>query len=174
MITLFGALCIVMTAQGDALPILYNLGDLHLKLARVTQVDSVRDFQSRLAPNPGQRMWVVRLTGRASKPCILAAEVRELAAVYLKPGTEPVSSRIQIRLSDAINLGGEAGGWAIIPEGATSGSQSVPVRAPGPVHIDVAFILPANVTEFNLRIPSALPQKVKLNTSNRIVSAGKR
>ena len=174
MISLLGALCALVVVQGENLPILYDLGDLHLKLERVTQVDAVQDFQSRLAPNPGQKMWVVRLTGKAVKPCIVAAEIREMVAVYLKPGTEPVSNRIQIKLSDAINLDARAGGWAILPARATGGSQSVPVKEPGPVHIDVAFILSANVTEFNLRIPSALPQKVKLGTSNRVVSAGKR
>ncbi len=148
------ALALAAPATAQPLPLLANLGVLGLSVAGAGTAASISDgIQTQMTARPGARLVIVTLRGRARKPCRIAYEAREFAAIYeTRPAHGGPQPDVQIQLSAAIAEG--MGNWVMLAQGAVGATLTVPIRRAGLVTLRVAFLLPQDVTSFQVRFPT--------------------
>lgn len=148
------------TAGCQSAPSLRDLGQLGLRVTKTEVRDRIRGYFTRLghsevlSADEHQRLVVVQLTGVITQPWAITLVPTEFAAVFEQVPVElSDNTRTQdfdIRMSSAV---GRHDGWAINAEGDRL-TVTFFLCDPGPVEIQVAFILPEDVSKFDVRFPA--------------------
>jgi len=148
--------------QNKELPLLMDLAQINLEVKDAEVINEISSYDRTISAKGGYKLVAVTLEGNVNKPCRIAFNNFQFAAIYEEYSTKYKAEGefiVHIKESSAI---AKNNSWSLAPEGGIV-TTTYYIYESGPIFLKVAFSLPEEIFSFYVLYPTLVKGEVTLH-----------
>lgn len=148
--------------QNKELPLLMDLAQINLEVKDAEVINEISSYDRTISAKGGYKLVTVTLEGNVNKPCRIAFNNFQFAAIYEEYSTKyKVEGEFIVHIKESSAIA-KNNAWSLPPEGGIV-TTIYYIYESGPIFLKVAFSLPEEILSFYILNPTLVKGEVTLH-----------